>query len=186
MDALQPLPGLLAAPLLRAPAFNAMVVLLRVIEVSVWLLGGAWILFWFVMIGAFFAGRRAVRATQGKIPDEAERSRRTNWTARLTLALPAVFFLMLAFAAWAGILNLALPLLPHDTAALPPLPNSYADKGYKGAICLNGSLRSANASASGNVLCYAPLLPRGVPARTAAAWAHDALPMRAAYISRCC
>jgi hypothetical protein len=82
---------------------------IRLIETSFWLLIGSWSLFWLATVAAFVFGSLAVQSTEGAA---RERARRINWTARLTLGLPSVLFLLITFAGWTGILRLAQPILP--------------------------------------------------------------------------
>ena len=96
------------------PRFIAMVISLRITEVAFSLLLISWVVFSVVMARAFIAGHSAVKATGVCEPSEEDRARRTNWTARLTLALPAVLFHLLTLVAWIGLLTAALPLLPED------------------------------------------------------------------------
>jgi len=98
----------------RETSFIAMVISLRFIESAFWVLLVAWIMFWYYLIRAFAAGRAAVNATAAADHDELDRAQRTNWTARLTISLPAVMFLLLTVAVWAGIVKLSGALLPHD------------------------------------------------------------------------
>ncbi len=134
------------------PTFVAMTVLLRLIELNFWALLISWGLFWICSFAAFVTGFWAVKRTPA---EEKDRAARTNWTARLTLALPATSFLLLTFAAWAGLLTLALPLLPNRA----------------NADCASGSVRETQAQ----VFCYTPLFPKGVPAQTAHDWAWNSM-----------
>ncbi len=106
--------GALDHPPVQQTSFIAMVISLKFIESAFWVLLFSWLIFWFYLIRAFFAGRAAVRAAGAAKPAELDRARRTNWTARLTIALPAVLFLLLTVAAWAGIVKVSRNLLPHD------------------------------------------------------------------------
>ena len=143
--------------------FLAMSILLRFIEVTFWALLIAWLLFWIALVAAFFAGQRAVKRTATADPAEKDRAAHTNWTARLTLALPATLFLLVTFPGWAGLLSLSLPLLPHGTPSL-------------NTDCAAGSIRNRQASGLPSVLCYTSLFPPGkVTQTTAGNWAWNTL-----------
>jgi hypothetical protein len=96
--------------------FAAMALLLRAGEVGFWMLLASWAVFWVAMIGAFLSGKSAVAAVKSSksvdVKGEEDRARRTNWTARLTIALPATIFLLVTFAAWSGFLHAGVQLLP--------------------------------------------------------------------------
>jgi hypothetical protein len=139
--------------------FVAMVMMLRLIEVAFWLLLIAWILFWCALAWAFVAGYLARKATARANPDEVDRAKRTIWTARLTLALPATIFLLLTVAAWAGLLTATLPLLPHD----PYLPTSACT--YFNPVC----------SQPDDYLCYAPMWPTRGVLQQVSCWAYGSL-----------
>ena len=164
--------GLLAA--ISAPWFMpqshhflAMSILMRCIELTFWALTIVWQLFWVMLVVAFLAGYRAVKRTATAVPDEAERAARTNWTARITLALPAILFLLVTFAGWMGLLSISLPLLPHRTH-LPNTPYGKAD-------CQEGSIRNPIGSKTPSVQCYTPLLPPRAAVRTAGDWAWETM-----------
>ena len=142
--------------------FVAMVVLLRFIEVSFWLLLFSWMVFWILLVWAFFAGSLAVRATKRVFPGENERARRTNWTARLTIALPATMFVLLTFSGWAGLAKISMPLLPHDS--------SIADSN-----CPAASARNPNYSNMENALCYAPIFSSERRPLTVRKWTSDTM-----------
>ncbi len=91
-------------------AFLVLEYALRLIEVGFWLLVLSWCAFWLCLVAALVTGKLAVAMTPG---DEKDRARRTNWTARLTLTLPSLLFLLLTFAGWAGFVHVALPVLAH-------------------------------------------------------------------------
>ena len=76
----------------------------------------------------------------------------------VTLAVPALFFLLMTFAAWASVLSVGLPTLPTNP--------SYDDK-YCPATSVRGTTNAA-----GDALCYKPFFS---DPKTAATWAHDAL-----------
>lgn len=96
--------------------FVAMVISLHVIEVAFWILLFCWFLFGILFVLAFFAGFFAVKASAAAMPRELDRAGRTNWTARLTLALPAVLFLLLTVAAWTGVVKVLSGVVPHDAS----------------------------------------------------------------------
>ena len=147
--------------------FLAMTVLLRLLELTAWWLVLLWGYFWLVMAAAFLAGYRAVQATVREdrkpadppAPQEADRARRTNWTARLTLTLPATMFLMLTFAGWMGIICVSLPVFPQD----PQTATQH---------CAAGSRRPLNGPA---VLCYRSTLPPGAQPQSVNGWAWNIL-----------
>jgi len=149
-------------PALRPKSYDffAMTILLALIELTFWALALVWLLFWLAFVLAFLSGYWAVRRTKKAIQAEADRAARTNWTARLTLALPATLFLVVTFAVWLAILSLSLPLLPHHA---PPWQNE----------CLEGSVRSTENSCS--VLCYSPLFPWQGKCQAARDWAWNSL-----------
>jgi hypothetical protein len=95
----------------KQTSFVAMTISLALIEAAFWVLLLSWLLFWAALVAAFVTGYLAVKATEAK---ELDRAKRTNWTARLTIALPAVLFLLLTVASWAGVIQVAGGLLPHD------------------------------------------------------------------------
>jgi len=143
--------------------FLAMSVLMRFLDVTFGVLFAMWLLFWIASVWALLAGRWAVKRTATAVPEEADRARRTNWTARITLALPAVLFLLVTFAGWMGLISILLPLLPHRT----PPPNAPPV-----AACLAGSVRTPPGSQPPeSVFCYSPLLPPHAPPQTAGDWA---------------
>jgi hypothetical protein len=156
--------ALISAPwfLPQSHDFLAMSILLRLIEITFWALFIGWQAFWIAFVLAFLAGSRAVKQTASFDKQEAERAARTNWTARLTLALPATLFLLVTFAGWLGLMWLVLPVLPHP---VPPTKNA----------CAHGTVRSGPASGSSSVMCYTQLFPPGGNAATAETWAVDAL-----------
>jgi hypothetical protein len=148
------------------PHFIALGILLRLAETGFIILTFHWAWFWITMLRAFFAGRAAVISVQRNTPGETDRAARTNWTARLTIALPATLFLLVTFPAWAGLLKVALPLLPMNPAL---------DKHSNPTAWLVNSL-----CAEPDTLCHVPIIPskpRGdeasnlLPART---WADNA------------
>jgi hypothetical protein len=157
---------------------RALTLLLRSAEVCFWLLTGAWFLFWALMILAGFFGHAAVNAVQSsKLPgisSETDRARRTNWTAQLTIGLPASMFLLVTFAAWSGLLHAALPLL-RRAPALAPAELTKLDPSKKaGEIQLLIQLHCQPPDAKPpDTVCYSPLKGRsGVePARS---WAIEA------------
>ena len=145
--------------------YYAMAVLVRSAEVGFCWLTLSWVAFWASMIWAVFAGRAAVGAVRSSelpgVPSERERASRTNWTARLTIGLPAAIFLLVTFAAWGGLLNAALPLLPRDASLTPHTRPSH------------GEIQAA-CEGSADTFCYSPLWVgkgRIKPART---WADEA------------
>jgi hypothetical protein len=129
------------------PQFAEMQVLLRAIEAGFWLLMLSWFLFWIALVWAFFSGARAVRATHKTNPEEWERARRTGWTARLTVGLPALLFLLFTYAVWTGTLKTAMQLLPQDP---PNASNTSNDSDCD----INYQLECS----SGKALCYHSLL----------------------------
>jgi hypothetical protein len=98
--------------------YVALACLMRAAEVSFWWLVISWGVFWLGMIWSLVSGKLAVRAVElcPGTSTEGDRARRTNWTARLTIGLSAAVFLLVTFAAWAGLLNVGLRLLPRDSA----------------------------------------------------------------------
>jgi len=170
---------------LPPPTFVAMTLLLRLIELNFWALLIAWGLFWLATFAAFVTGFWAVRRTPA---DEKDRAARTNWTARLTIALPATSFLLVTFAAWAGLLTLALPLLPNRTDPTKQQPSFCQKAPYRDSDCNLGSVRlkpqpnepdqkagKPKTSNQGDVFCYTPLFPRGGAAQTAKVWAWNTM-----------
>jgi len=138
---------------------------LRMIELNLWLLSAAWLIFWIWLNLAFVLGWAAVKATEAvdrkqMNPDlhETDRARRTNWTARLTLALPAVLFLLLTFAGWAGLVQVAGKMLPGEAAPDP--------------CCARSTPPPEPAR---GVLHYHPILVLHEGHETAFQWAKDAL-----------
>jgi hypothetical protein len=146
--------------------FFAMAMLVRTADTACWLLAASWFAFWCSLIWAFFSGMRAVSAVRSNLKDETERAKRTNWTARLTIVLPAALFLLVTVAAWSGLLYAALPMLPRDPALDPKLRPSGPIIAY---LC----------ATTEDSFCYVPISPgketeasQGIePART---WADDA------------
>jgi hypothetical protein len=119
---------------------------LRPIEVAFWFLVASWGFFWLFLVAALVTGKIAVAMTPD---DEKERARRTNWTARLTLALPALIFVFVTFAGWAGFLHIALPALPHSHFNPPTCDRAQS-------------------------LCYIPIFGSGTP-QLVDTWAKDTL-----------
>lgn len=81
-----------------------------------------WIVFLAQAIAAFLAGRAVVGSFSGAPQPAADRIARLNWTARLTLSVPAFLFLLLTVALWAALWSaISGPALnvPHD-----PLPTT--------------------------------------------------------------
>jgi hypothetical protein len=142
--------------------FLAASLLLRLVELTFWALAIAWQLFWGAFVWAFLTGRTAVKNTAATVPEEADRAARTNWTARLTIAIPATLFLLLTFAGWAGLLSVSLPLLPHSATA-------------ENRDCLAGSSRNPETAKLPSLLCYSPLYPTHAAAETAGNWAWNTL-----------
>lgn len=156
--------ALISAPwfLPRSHDFLAMSILLRLIELTFWALFIVWQAFWIAFVLAFFAGSRAVKQTASFDKQEAERAARTNWTARLTLALPATLFLLVTFAGWLGLIALSLPLLPHYTT-------------QKKCDCASGNPSNPQAFRAPSVLRYAPLYPPNGAAQNVSDWAWNAV-----------
>ena len=139
---------------------------IRAAEVGFWLLVLAWIVFWGGMSWAMLSGRSAVKAVRSsaspEISGETERARRANWTARLTIGLPAMAFLLVTFSAWAGLLYTALPLLPCDSAFKP----ATQEGGNHEPVLPHCQ--------KGDTLCYAPLIGRSGDVEPARTWAGGA------------
>jgi hypothetical protein len=142
--------------------FAAISLLLRLIEVTSWAIAIGWCCFFVLMAVAFVTGRLAVDRTIKEVPTEAARAARTNWTARITLALPAALFTLVTFAAWAGILQVTLPVLPQGAR------DTKTD-------CLVGSVRNTPESGLPNRMCHTPALPVSSSAEPAADWAWQRL-----------
>jgi hypothetical protein len=116
-----------------APRYKAIVACINGIEIGFWLLFASWICFYVTYLITHYQGWRAVRAVKpGKGPTSPEaelaydRSRRTRWTARLLLGLPATGFAILILIAWAAIAHLGVSFLPGDEqyqAAVKLSPN---------------------------------------------------------------
>jgi hypothetical protein len=152
------LPG---TSVLASTNFVAMAILLRLLEVAFLLLLASWLAFWIAIIWAFLTGSLAVWATAKHAPAERQRAAHTNWTARLTIALPSVLFLLLTFAGWAGLMKVSMPLLPHDA--------SVTDKD-----CPAQSVRDTSAPFK-SALCVSPLVPFGSKPRTIQTWTEETL-----------
>src|SRR5258706_341726 len=142
--------------------FVAMVFLVRLIEISFLILLVAFFLFWVTILWAFITGFLAVRATPRHLPNEADRAARTNWTARFTIALPSVLFLLLTFALWSGLMNVSMSLLPHDPS-------------INDANCPAQSVRAPRSLGSVKALCVSPLIPMGAKPRTIRTWTEQTL-----------
>jgi hypothetical protein len=137
---------LLAIPFLpKTGDFLAVSVLMRFIEVTFWAIYLCWLVFWIALVVAFVLGWWAVRRTAAANDEEADRAARTNWTARLTLAVPAVLFHLITYAGWMGLLSVSLPLLPHLD---PPAKTD----------CAASSIRTPDPNKLASVVCYAPIL----------------------------
>ncbi len=141
---------------LRPRFYWSMSFLLRWSEATFWLLGVAWTLFWITFVIAFVMGSLAVRASRADNPQD-NRPERTNWTARLSLALSAMLLLTISFTVWLAIIAAARPLLPHNA------PRPIA------APCLSAYLTNCVAAENAEPnFCYVPLLGKKDPTCTIA------------------
>lgn len=118
--------------------YYAIDALLRGADVGFWMLAGLWLFFSGAMLGASWFGRAAVRAVRNEVPNEGDRASRVNWTARLTIVLPGLIFLLVTFAAWAGLLHACLPLLRGSIYYSPLLgelkpAQTWADESFYNA-----------------------------------------------------
>ena len=82
--------------------------LLRGVEIAFGIAISFWIVFHAAAIAVHIAGSLAVSKAD-------ERGRRARWTARLTLTLSALAFIVLSTALWAGITGAFSPMIPDIT-----------------------------------------------------------------------
>src|SRR5262249_20139159 len=75
-------------------------------------------------------------------------ARRTNWTARLTLALPALLFLLLTICVWTGIEKAGGSLWPKDEKRLSEISKMLPQE-RPAAL--------AKECSTGPTLCYVPI-----------------------------
>lgn len=80
----------------------------------------AWVGFYGLAWGAGIEGWRARRAMRTVSTDAFERARRVNWTARLTLALPALLFILVTCVLWSALSGVVGPLLGFDQILTEP------------------------------------------------------------------
>jgi hypothetical protein len=146
--------------------YFAVTAALRAIEISFYLLLFAWLVFWIAAVCAIVLGILAGRAAG---PTEKERARRTAWTARLTLGLPALIFLLLTFAGWAGLVNVVDPIFP--IGAKPDACPASAQPSARPAT--SGAAKSSPPAAV--TLCYTSFFERQPGPRTVPGWATQLL-----------
>jgi hypothetical protein len=122
----------------------------------------AWVLFSILYTLTLASGFFAVRATP---KEHRNRAMRTRWTAILTLTLPALTFLVITLAAWSGVLQLVVPILPGERR-VSPSPAVVV----RAAGCLV-PLKSEPATIVLPDICYTSLITGET--KTAYVWATD-------------
>lgn len=132
--------------------------LVRCADVTCRLLVIVWAGFLGFLVWAWIAGQMAVHAVRSD-EAEAERARRTNCTARLTLSLPATLFLLVSIATLAGLVHAAGPILPRNEFLSP---ESHLSKQQIASLCPR----------SADTFCYRSLSNATAPVRT---WADETL-----------
>ena len=95
----------LGAPPQQPPTSRILFALTRLFEISNAFLTLIWLVFAFTAMVAFLVGMWAVAGVDN--PREKDLARRTNWTARLTLGIPAAVLLLVTLTGW-GVLALVL------------------------------------------------------------------------------
>jgi hypothetical protein len=87
----------------------ALLLLLHLVEGSLWLLAAVWVVFLLLTGAADAAGQWTARV------ERTAAAARTAFTARLTLVVPATLLLIFIFLCWSMLLSQTLPLFPQVT-----------------------------------------------------------------------